>query len=514
MSGLGLPENRPALEWLATLPADWTTPRERLLLTALCLDSFDGYTCAPGRTDLMAFCGIGWVRTFDAMRDALATANDKRPALIEVDVLRGRHTRYRILRPVSDPLTTGHVSQPLTTAQSGDVSEPLTTDAGGDAADMSARVVSTSCQHELSARVVSESLTHPPSPLPTLREGEREGEALAAPPPDGGALTRPTVAEVRALITAVVPAVAAAGVDCSNTDLADALAQALAAGWDEATMTAVLADMPAPKKSPTGQVLARVRDLAGKDPAAIILPTADTTATAATADPLAEENQKAVALFCKWSGADRVALSAALAEIAAKGYTIDPTLAVDNYSQVNVDHPALGEEWQVYWETYQGVEYGEHVEHNELRARFDGLRLTEDERIRLLGFGRLEPCGSDGLYLIGDRPTVAALKRFVEVTGPMALAAAQRAAEAAPKSAKGKATPMPPPVAEVLGGDNGEPYRYPEGFGAIPPARDKVRPPGFDQAVRDADAAERQRQQAALAALAAGDTDTDMEDEW
>lgn len=134
MSGIALPENRPALEWVASLPADWVTPTERLLLLALALDSFDGHTCAPGRDALMRFCGIRHVRTFQRTRDSLASPTTERPALLSLDLVKGRHTRYRLQRD----------SESL----SGDDSERL------------------SGEPDMSARPDSESLSYPPSPDP------------------------------------------------------------------------------------------------------------------------------------------------------------------------------------------------------------------------------------------------------------------------------------------------------------------------------------------------------------
>jgi hypothetical protein len=269
MSDLGLPENRPALAWVASLEAEMTTPSERLLLIALALDSYDGRTCAPGRDALMGFCGIRHVRTFQRLRDSLTKPNEERPALIAADVVKGRHTRYRFL-PDSEPLTGGD-SEPLSGQPNMSARVDSESLSGDESPNLSAQPVSTSCQHDMSAVHDSDSLSHPSLPLPTLREGERKGEALAAPPPPGGARSRLTVAEVRDTITAVVPAVAVNGVDCSNPDLSAALAQAQASGWTTDLMAAALADMPAPKKSATGQVIARLRDLAGKDPEAIIL---------------------------------------------------------------------------------------------------------------------------------------------------------------------------------------------------------------------------------------------------
>lgn len=135
---------------------------------------------------------------------------------------------------------------------------------------MSAEHVRGTCPPNMSAELVRISQTYPPS-LPTLREEGREKEALSAPAPQGAGRTRRSVAEIRDMLTHVLPATARTGIDCSNTDLADAITAAEAAGWTPERIRAALADMTAAKKSPTGQAIARLRDLAGKDPAAIIL---------------------------------------------------------------------------------------------------------------------------------------------------------------------------------------------------------------------------------------------------
>lgn len=268
MSGLGLPENRPALARVASVPADWTTPSERLLLLALALDSFDGNTCAPGRDALMSFCGIRHVRTFQRLRDSLATATDARPALIEVDALSGRHTRYRLL-PDSERLSGGDsesLSGPSNLSARPD-SKPLS---GDEMADLSARPDSTTCQHDLSARPDSDSLSYPSLPLPTHREGEREGGTLSAPAPVGAARPRLSVADVRDIVGYIVPATAMGnGVKCNNPDLVNALQAASERGWTIDALAASLSDMPAPKSSATGLLITRLKALADTDPASI-----------------------------------------------------------------------------------------------------------------------------------------------------------------------------------------------------------------------------------------------------
>ena len=173
MSDLAIPENRPALAWIMDIPTDWVTPTERLLLLALALDSYDGNTCAPGRDGIMRLAGIKYVSSFTRARDALTQPTEYRPALLAVDALKGRHTRYQLLRDVRESRT-------------GDVRESQT-----GQPEMSARDVRESCPPEMSAEVVRESRTYPPS-LPTPREEGREGEALTAPAPEGAARPRLT----------------------------------------------------------------------------------------------------------------------------------------------------------------------------------------------------------------------------------------------------------------------------------------------------------------------------------
>ena len=89
---------------------------------------------------------------------------------------------------------------------------------------------------------------------------------------------------------------------------------------------------------------------------------------------------------------------------------------------------------------------------------------------------------------------------LVEETGPIALAAAERARQTPPAPAKAKQTPTPLPADQVLTSDVRDPG--PGGFGHTgSPLLTTPRPPGFDQAVRERDESEKQRQHEALAAL-------------
>ena len=488
MSGIDAPDNRPALAWVLGLPKGWTTFAERCLLLVLATDSHDGYTCSPTREDVMTAAGMWGSQYYPALK-SLSEPKGDRPALLAVEP-HGRYRRntYRFLRS----------PESATTDRSPESATPETTPARSPESATPDR----SPEQESRAGVQSrspESATHT-LPLPTLREGEREGGALDAPAPDGADTPRLSVAEVRDIVSYIVPATAmGTGIRCDNPDLANALAAAADRGWTLDSMTAALADMPTPKSSPTGLLIKRLKALADTDPAAVALPATEQTSaqTRPVADPLAEENQTEVAKFCKWSGADRGALSKTLAAIAAQGYTIDPTLAVDNYSQVNIEHPDLGDDWCVYWEAFQGDEMGEHVQHNEIRATFRySTGLTDAERMALwnLQQGNREERGD----IVCDRPTIAALREFVDVTGPIALAAYQRATQTAPTPVK--ATHTPRPAEQVLAGDKRDPG--PDGFGHVdPPNRTKARPAGHDQAVREADEAERRRQAEALASI-------------
>lgn len=508
VSDLVLPENRPGLEWVASIPAEWTTPTERLLLVALALDSFDGFTCAPGRDALMAFCGVRHVRTFQRLRDSLTTPNTERPALLAADIVNGRHTRYRLLRPDSERLS-GADSESLSGEPDLSAvpdSERLSGSSAGNHARPDAVPVSSTCQQDLSAVPDSDSLSHPSLPLPTLREGERKGEALTAPPPDGGALTRLPVAKVRDIITAVIPEQAQAGINCGNFDLGDVVTTVLARGWTVDALAVVLGDMGKASKSPTGQAISRLRALADTDPQAVILPTTTTTTTTSTAtvDVFAEQDQQAVRLFCKWTGADRDPLAATLAEFVGRGLHVEADLYRDNYSNVALDLPGLnGETFWIDWEAFDGTtDYG-HEACNVIRACFDGLPLTDAEYKALARLGKVKyKPERDDFEVSTDRPSIAALRRFVDVAHPIALAAAERATQQPPAPAKAtpkaKPTPTPADVSHVLANDPRRPGA--DGFAHFdPPGRATHRPPGHDQAVRQADDLERKRQQRALA---------------
>lgn len=216
------------------------------------------------------------------------------------------------------------------------------------------------------------------------------------------------------------------------------LAELLTAGWADAQILAAINTIGKKPRNPALLLEAHLTNLLNDSEPRDFGPVSnmDTTTATATppADPLAEANQTAVAKFCKWSGADREALSKALTGIAAQGYKVEASLAVDNYCQVYVTHPDLGDSWEVYWEAFQGVDLGEHVTHNEIRATFDGLPLVGNDRMLLMNLGPLgevkqRPDGTFAVDVTATTPSVGVLRRFVDVTGPIALAAVERANE-------------------------------------------------------------------------------------
>lgn len=91
---------RPAVEWVCRIPPDWTTPRERLVLLLLALDTYaqePPFTCAPKLDDLANWSGEYKGRISEAVA-ALEHASGTRPALL--DVVRGagrRRTTYRLM---------------------------------------------------------------------------------------------------------------------------------------------------------------------------------------------------------------------------------------------------------------------------------------------------------------------------------------------------------------------------------------------------------------------------------
>lgn len=247
------PDSRPALAWVACLPRGWTTSNERLVLFALAADSYDGLACSPNRDAILHATGL-WGDAYYRALNGLRAPTDKRPALLSVDRRSGARTVYTFLRTQSEnpdsvtrsenPDSVG-VGQPSRRTQSGNpVGTPRrnTPSENPDA--------------------------HPSLPLPLGREG-----GSGPRPPQAGRRDPLTTERLRAVVESVVPPAARAGIDCSNTDLADALAQAFANGWTTDDLTAALTGMGRAKSSPTGQLIARVKALATRDPDAMILTT-------------------------------------------------------------------------------------------------------------------------------------------------------------------------------------------------------------------------------------------------
>lgn len=79
---------RPAVSWVASLPASWTTERERLVLLLLACDAFDDVS-RPGGAALAAWAGILNGRLYETL-GALERPNGERPALLTRVDVKGR----------------------------------------------------------------------------------------------------------------------------------------------------------------------------------------------------------------------------------------------------------------------------------------------------------------------------------------------------------------------------------------------------------------------------------------
>lgn len=253
------PDSRPALAWVVGLPRGWTTSNERLVLFALAADSYDGLACSPNRDAILHATGL-WGDAYYRALNGLRAPTDKRPALLSVQRRNGARTVYTFLPTQSenpDSLTPSENPDPV--QETNPVGEPR-----------SGWGVETQSEHPVgqpSRSTQSENPdAHPSLPLPLGREGGREPR-----PPQAGQRGSLTTERVRAVAETVVPPAARAGIDCSNPDLADALAQAFANGWTTDHLAAALADMSRARSSATGQLLARVKALAAREPDALVL---------------------------------------------------------------------------------------------------------------------------------------------------------------------------------------------------------------------------------------------------
>jgi len=92
---------RPAVSWVSSLPADWVSGYERLVLVMLACDAFDNVS-APGGENLMQWTGLSHGPVWDIL-GRLCQATPLRPALLQrlgadgrpLDGRRGGRTRTR-----------------------------------------------------------------------------------------------------------------------------------------------------------------------------------------------------------------------------------------------------------------------------------------------------------------------------------------------------------------------------------------------------------------------------------
>ena len=98
---------RPAVEWIAALPRDWTTLAERYVLHVIACDSYDGRTSRPGLENLAGWTGMHRSSVAEVV-NRLLLPNDRRPALLARASTNGRsRSEYRLLQPSGQ-----HDSQP------------------------------------------------------------------------------------------------------------------------------------------------------------------------------------------------------------------------------------------------------------------------------------------------------------------------------------------------------------------------------------------------------------------
>ena len=98
---------RPAVEWVAALPRDWTTLAERYVLHVIACDSYDGRTSRPGLENLAAWTGMHRSSVAEVV-NRLLQPSGHRPALLARMSTNGRNrSEYRLLQPSGQ-----HDSQP------------------------------------------------------------------------------------------------------------------------------------------------------------------------------------------------------------------------------------------------------------------------------------------------------------------------------------------------------------------------------------------------------------------
>jgi hypothetical protein len=90
---------RPAVEWVAALPRDWTTLAERYVLHIIACDSYDGRTSRPGLENLAAWTGMHRSSLAEVVNRLLRPSNH-RPALLARTSSAGRNrSEYRLIQP-------------------------------------------------------------------------------------------------------------------------------------------------------------------------------------------------------------------------------------------------------------------------------------------------------------------------------------------------------------------------------------------------------------------------------
>lgn len=115
---LNVDGSRPAVELVAALPRDLTSPGERLVLLALACDSYDGRTTAPAAHHLAAWTGMHLSSVRGILRD-LQHPTERRPALLAVDVP-SRGKRRTVYRLELDGQPSGHAGRFEDAQPSGD----------------------------------------------------------------------------------------------------------------------------------------------------------------------------------------------------------------------------------------------------------------------------------------------------------------------------------------------------------------------------------------------------------
>lgn len=106
--GVDVDGSRPSVAWVTSLPAEWLTSTQRLVLLVLACDAFDNES-RPGEDQLLRWCGIRSRSTlYDALGALAAPLEGVRPALIERSSQLRKRTTYRLLTS-GTPDTSGQV---------------------------------------------------------------------------------------------------------------------------------------------------------------------------------------------------------------------------------------------------------------------------------------------------------------------------------------------------------------------------------------------------------------------